>query len=173
MTSFQIKRQIEMDVNYQGITLTEFSISADDNIGNDQIIDTFIRSCSFNYDSLRDCVKKEPDKGYLRQVFNIDKIKIADFKKHSKVGVTNFLCSFINRPEWGDDRNEFAKLLNWYFEIHDQFGDNDFYVISKEWFDKDDERVIEPESWIYSYYFLIISVDRNLNLLTLTEWSYD
>jgi len=78
-----------------------------------------------------------------------------------------------NEPDWGDDRNEFAKLLDRYFEIHNEFGDNEFYILSKDWFDNEDERVIEPESWAYIYYFLIISVDRESNLLILTEWSYD
>ena len=113
------------------------------------------------------------NKPYLRQAFDTDRINISDFKKKSKKETAEFLYDFINQPDWGDDRNEFAKLLDKYFEIHNQFRDNDFYIISKDWFDKGDDRVIEPESWVYSYYFLIISVDRNLNLLTLTEWTYD
>ncbi len=107
------------------------------------------------------------------RAFNIDRIKISDFKKLNKEETTKFLFDFLNEKDWGDDKNEFATLLNKYFEIHEQFDNNDFYVISKDWFDRDDEKVIEPESWCYIYYFLIISVDRNSNLLTSTEWQYD
>jgi hypothetical protein len=173
MTIINTKRHIEINEGYQGINLTEFAIGVDELISNDQIVDTFIRSKQFLFDSLRDCVKAEQDKGYLRQAFNIDKIKIIDFKKTDKQGVSKFLFDFVNEPDWGDDRNEFAKLRDRYFEIHNEFGDNEFYILSKDWFDKEDERVIEPESWVYTYYFLIISVDRKSNLLTLTEWTYD
>lgn len=173
MTTIDTKRHIEINEGYQGINLTEFTIGVDELISNDQIVDTFILSKKFSFDSLRDCIKAEPDKGYLRQAFDVDKIKITDFKKTDKQGVSKFLFDFFNEPDWGDDRNEFAKLLDRYFEIHNEFGDNEFYILSKDWFDKEDEKLIEPESWVYTYYFLIISVDRKSNLLTLTEWTYD
>lgn len=173
MTTFETKRHIEINESYQGINLTEFAIGLDDQIDNDQIVDTFIRSKQFSFDSLPNCIKFEPDKGYLRRAFDFDKVKISDFRKTDKDGASKFLLDFLNEPGWGDDRNEFTKLLDRYFEIHRHSGDSDFYVISKDWFDKDDEKVIEPESWVYSYYFLIISVDRKSNLLTLTEWTYD
>lgn len=173
MTTINTKRHIEINEGYQGINLTEFSIVVDELISNDQIVDTFFHSKNFSFDSLRECVKEQPDKGYLRQAFDVGKIKITDFKKTDKQGVSNFLLDFLNEPDWGDDKNEFAKLLDRYFEIHNEFGDNEFYILSKDWFDKEDERVIETESWVYSYYFLIISVDRKSNLLNLTEWTYD
>jgi hypothetical protein len=173
MTTYETKRHIEIDESYQGINLTEFAIKVDEQMDNDHIVDTFIRSKQFSFDSLRDCVKAEPDKGYLRQAFNIDKIEISDFKKTDKQGVSKFLFDFLNEPDWGEDRSEFAKLLDRYFEIHNEFGNNEFYILSKDWFDKEDERVMEPESWVYTYYFLIISIDRKSNLLTLTEWTYD
>tara|TARA_R110000868_G_scaffold124353_3_gene328786 strand:- start:1085 stop:1606 length:522 start_codon:yes stop_codon:yes gene_type:complete len=173
MTTMDTKRHIEINEGYQGLNLTEFAFGVDELISNDQIVDTFIRSKYFSFDSLRDCVKAEPDKGYLRQAFDIDKIKITDFKKTNKQGVSKFLFDFINKPDWSDDRNEFAILLDRYFEIHNEFGNNEFYILSKDWFDKEDERVFEPESWVYIYYFLIISVDRKSDLLTLTEWTYD
>lgn len=173
MTTFKTKRHIEINEGYQGINLTEFAIGVDELISSDRIIDTFIRSKQFSFDSLRDCVKAEPDMGYLRQAFDVDKIKITDFKKTDKQGISKFLIDFLNEPDWGDDRNEFAKLLDRYFEIHNEFAGNEFYFLSKDWFDKEDERVIEPESWVYTYYFLIISVDRKSNLMTLTEWIYD
>ena len=162
-----------MDESYQGINLTEFAIGFDEQISNDQIVDTFIRSKPYSYDSLRDCVKAKPDKGYLRQAFNIEKIRVKDFKKTDKQGVSKFLTDFLNEPDWGDDRNEFDKLLDRYLEIHNEFGDSEFYILSKDWFDKEDERVFQPENRVYTYYFLIISIDRKSKSLTLTEWTYD
>lgn len=173
MITIDTIRHIEINEGYQGINLTEFAIGVDELISNDQIVDTFIRSKKISFDSLRDCDKAELDKGYLKQAFDVYKIKITDFKKTDKLGASKFLVDFLNEPDWGDDRNEFAKLLDRYFEIHNKFGDNEFYILSKDWFNKEDERVIEPESWVYTYYLLFISVDRKSNLLTLTEWTYD
>lgn len=173
MTTFKTKRHIEIDESYQGINLTEFAIEVDEQIDNDNIVDTFIRSKQFSFNSLRDRIKAAPDKGYLRQAFNIERIKITDFKKTDKKGTSKFLSDFLKESNWGDDRNEFAKLLDNYFEIHNQIEANDFYILSKDWFSKEDDRVIEPESWVYIYYFLIISVDTKSNSLTLTEWTYD
>ncbi len=174
MTTFETKRHIEINESYQGINLTEFSILTDNSTNNDQIIQTFIRSTNFSVDSLRDVIKyNSENKPYLRRAFDIDRINISDFKKKSKEETSTFLYDFINQSDWGNDRNDFAKLLDKYFEIHNRLGGNNFYIISKDWFDKDDERVIKPESLIYSYYFLIISIDRSSNLLTLTEWTYD
>lgn len=173
MINFETKRHIEIDENYQSINLTEFAIKVDIQVDNDQIVDAFIRSNQFSYDSLRDCVKVEPNKGYLKQAFSIDNVKISDFKKTTKQGVTKFLLDFLNDNDWGDDRKDFAKLLDRYSEIHNIFEESDFFIISKDWFNKHDEKVIEPENWVYTYYFLIILVDRNSNLLTLSEWKYD
>lgn len=173
MTTIETKRHIEINEGYQGINLTEFAIRVDQQISNEQVIDNFIRSKQFTYDSLHDCVKAEPENGFLRQAFNIEKIKIDDFKKTNNEGVIKFLITILNEPDWGDDRNDFSKLLNRYFEIHNNFGDSSFYILSMSWFDLEDERVLKPERLVYSYYFLIISIDRKINSLTLSEWSYD
>ncbi len=173
MTTFQTTRHLEIDENHQGINLTEFVFKADGQADNDRIVDRFIRSKEFSLDSLRDCIKAEPDKGYLRNAFNIDRVHITDFKKTDKKGASKFLIDFLNEPDWGDDRDDFAKLLDRYFEIHNKFGEHDYYIISQNWFDKDNEKVVQHERWIYTYYFLIISVDRSSNLLTLSEWTYD
>lgn len=173
--TFEFKRHSEIKENFQGIYLTEFSIAADIETNNDQIVEAFIRSTSFSVDSLPDFFKTNSEKiPSHRGAFNIDRIGISDFKKKSKKEVTTFLCDFINKPDWGEDRNEFAKLLDRYFEIHNLLGSNDFYIISKEWFENSDKRLIDrEESWFYSYYFLLLSIDRRSKLLTLFEWIYD
>lgn len=170
MVTFTIKRHIEIDENYQGINLTEFSIKADDGMNNDQIADTFIQSTHYSVESLRDIIKDNGENiPYLRRAFNIDKINIADLKKLSQEKITKYLLDYINEPDWGEDRNEFAKLLDKYFEIHNELEDNFFYLISKDWFNKGDERVIEPENSVYIYYFLIVYLDKNSKILILTE----
>jgi len=171
MIIFETKRHIEIDETFQGINLTEFHFKAEPNIDNDQIVNTFIGSSAFTYDSLLDSVKRQKEPCWYR-AFNFDKIRITDFKKYSNEETTKFLIDLLNEPDWADDRIEFSNLLDKYFEIHAQLTSNDFYVISKDWFDVNDERLIEL-SWVYAYYFLIISIDRKSNLLTFTEWIYD
>ena len=174
MTTFEIKNHIEIDEGYQGFNLTEFLFTKDSNDTTDLIVDSFIRSMHFTFDSLRDVVKNDTEnKGYLRQAFVIDEINIDDFRKLEKSGTKQFLIDFLNEPNWGDDRNEFAKLLDKYLEIHDQLPEADFYVINKDWFEKDSKKLLEPENWVYTFYFLIIYVDKNLQKLILTEWTYD
>ena len=109
----------------------------------------------------------------MRRTFNFDNVKISDFNKYDKNETVKFLIDFLNESDWGEDRIEFSNLLDKYFEIHEQLISNEFYIISKDWFDKSDKRLIEPENWCYTYYFLIISIDRHSNLLTLSEWTYD
>ena len=75
---FEINRHIEIDENYQGVNLTEFSFTVTDEPNSDLLVDNFMRSKQFSYGSLRDCVKNEPEKGYLRRAFNIDRIKVTD-----------------------------------------------------------------------------------------------
>ncbi len=103
----------------------------------------------------------------------MDRIQVTDFRRQSKEETTKFLVNFMNQSDLGDEKNDFMKLCDKYFEIHNPLLGAVFYVISKDWFDKGDERVVEPESWIYTYYFLLISVDRREKSLTLTEWTFD
>jgi len=185
MTTFEIKRHIEFCENFQGINLNEFFINADHNTSNDQIVDAFIRSRSFVYDCLWDSMKKETKEhcheqtGFLRRAFDFNKVKITDFKKCSKEETVNFLFAFLNKSDWGDDKSTFSNILDKYLEIHERFLSDDFYIISQDWFDKGnwsergDERLFTPECLIYSYYFLIISIDRNSGSLAITEWVYD
>lgn len=176
MTTFDIKRHIEINESYQGINLTEFYFESDKDIDNDTLVDIFIRSTHFSVDCLADVVKNNPEnKPYLRQAFDIDKITIADFKIYNKEGVAEYLLDILNDIDyWGDnDREDFKKFLDNYFVIYNKFNDIQFYIISIDWFGEKDQKIVEPESWIYGYYYLIISVDRNTNLFTLSEWAYD
>ena len=132
MITFEFKRKLEIDENYQVINLSEFTIRRDELSSNDLIIDNFIRASQLSFESLRNCMKEEPEKFFLLHVFDFNKINITNFKKTDKQGVSKFLFDFLNEPDWGDDRNDFAKLLEKYIEIHTKFIENDFYIISKD-----------------------------------------
>ena len=171
---FSIVRHIEINEGDQGINLTEFSFMPIGEMGDDKLIKAFLDSDAYRIDSLRDLVKNNKENGaYLRRAFDMDKVKIPDFRKTGKGGVSEFLEAFLQEPDWRTDRDDFEQLLARYSEVNGQLEETDFYILSKDWFDKDDERLIEPESWVYVYYFLIISVDATKGLLTFMEWTYD
>ena len=173
MTGFKIIRHSETFEGYQGCILTEFKFQPDKVLTENQVVEKFLHSDSFKYDSLLDAIKREPNKGYLGRAFDINKITIADFKRIDKKGVHNFLVDFLNDPDWGDDRTDFSNLVDKYSEIHSTLREDTFFIISKNWFDQKDERLLEPQSWCYTYYFLIIYFDKIDNILLLTEWTYD
>jgi len=118
------------------------------------------------------CYKKY-DKGYLRQAFDINSIKISDFIKTGKEETAEFLFDFLIESDRDYGRNEYSRLLDRYFGIHNEYRNNDFYILTKDWFDKDEERLIKTESYCYAYYFLIISADRISITLFAKEWIYD
>ena len=173
MLTFKTKKHIEVDEDFQGINLTEFTFVVDEKLDSDQIVDTFLRSDQYSFESLRNCVKSEPDKPYLKRAFNIDGLQLTHFKKTNKEGITKFLVDFTNKTDWGEDKGDFTKLVDKYSELINAYAESDYYLISKDWFSQDDEILNDPENWIYAYYFLIINVDRNSNLLAFSEWTYD
>ena len=141
-------------------------------MSNDQIADHFIREQQLSFNSLRNVEKTEENQSFAN-TFNIDRIGIRNFKKVDKKGILKFLYDFLDEDDWGNDKSDFANLLDKYSEIHNQFGDNVFYLFSKNWFAKEDKEVLKPESDIYIYYFLIITIERKSKLLTVIEWKYD
>jgi len=173
LMNFRKKRHIEFDSNFQGLNLTEFSFEIEDDTNNNQIVDSFLRSEYYTYDCLRDCIKKEPNKGYLRSALNINNIEISDFRKYDKEKTIKFLVDYLNEPDWEEDKQDFIKLIDYFIEIINQSGNVDFYIISKDWFEHSDEKLIKFEYSVYIYYFLIILINKNSNSLTLTEWTYD
>lgn len=174
MFTCEVKQHIEVHENFQGFNLTEFSFSDNEGLSCEELVELFIRSTHYKFDCLPDVVKADThNKPYLRQAFDTNEICISDFKKFDKLGISNYLLDFLNAPDWTDDRKEFEILHGKYLEIHNQLADADFFVISKEWFEQGDKRVLEPENWCYNYYFLILYLNKSTSSLILTEWAYD
>ncbi len=174
MLTCKVKRHIEVNENFQGFNLTEFQYSDTGDLPSNEIAEQFIRSQYFKFDCLPEVVKNNSEnKNYLRQAFDINEISIDDFKKFDKSGTHKFLNDFLNDPDWADDKKDFASLLDKYLLFLGQLPDADFFIISKEWFEKDDSKVLEPERWVYNYYFLVLYIDKNSRTLSLTEWAYD
>ncbi|HXH69201.1 MAG TPA: hypothetical protein VNI60_02520 [Pyrinomonadaceae bacterium] len=172
---FKLNSQKEIDENYQGINISEFTYSNDENLSKDDLIDYFIHSNSFAEESRREIIKNHTgDIPFLRQAFEIDFVKISDFKIVNKNGVVQFLNVYSEEVDWGDtDGIDFIKLKDRFIEFLKIIQSDKFYLISKEWFDENDKRLRHEENWIYSYYFLIIWTDEISKTLTISEWTYD
>lgn len=172
MTSFEIKRQIEYIIRFQGLYMSEFKIVNCNQIENNQIISNFIKSKQFRFDSLNDYVNSEPIIRFSKKVFDFERIIINDFYKTDKNGVLKYLVDFLNKPDWGSDKIDFFKVLERYFDIHNNLNDGDFYILSKDMFDWDREKLINPFSGYLIYCFFIFSIDSLSSTLTMTEWTY-
>ena len=169
-------KQIDFTEDFQGFTLTELS-NDKEFIGNeDYIIEKFIKSEYFTIDCLPEIVKTDKSNSdfYLRQLFDNDKLTIKDFKEFSIENLFDFLDDFSKHDDWGDDRVHFIKLLESFKSLFkSKSAYNKFYLISKDWFDKENDKLRNPESWIYIYYFLIVWIDKIEQKLYVCEWTYN
>lgn len=174
MPDFKLNSQKAIDEDYQGVNISEFTFSNFENLSEAELVDAFIRSKSFTEESQREQIKNHTgDIPFLRQAFEIDFVKLRDFKTVDKNGVLQFLNDFAQEDNWGDtDGGDFIKLKNRFLNFLKIVQSNKFYIISKEWFDQNDERLRQEESWVYTYYFLIIWIEGN-KTLTVSEWTYD
>jgi hypothetical protein len=173
MMTLTPKRQTELHAGtYQCVRLTECTIDADETASSDDLVDAWLHSKENPFDELQDAATPTAHKMDLRQVFDLDQVQVSDFKKTDKQGVVRFLIDFINDPEWGEDRDDFAKLLDRYFNEHHSLKGNECYILSKDWFEENDGRLIEP-NWIFTYYIVILYLDRKSRTLLVTEWIYD
>jgi len=173
MTKFQFIRQECKDQNHQGICLTEFSFLRSNDFSEEQMIDSFLHSPHFSFESLRGVVKRNPENPFLRQAFEPKEILIGDFKKYTKEQVVNFLAEFANEDDWGNDRDDFLIIKNQFLEILTPTQSESFYVINKDWFVESDFKIREPENSVFLYYFLVLWIDCKNSTLTISEWTHD
>lgn len=171
----QLIKQTQITEGFQGFILTEFAILHEFSHDDREIIDNFIKTENFSLDCLPEIVKKDRERPdfYLRQLFDNNKISINDFKKFSKIELMNYFESFSKHDDWGDDKIDFETLLGNFKAEIENFKSEKYFLIDKDWFDKESDKIRDPESWIYIYYFLVIWIDRFENKLTVCEWNYD
>jgi hypothetical protein len=174
--NFELLNHQEIVEEYQGINLNEFKFPELENIIEEELITEFIYSNSYKEDCLTEIKKKYPENKnfFLRQAFEIDNVLIKDFRKLDKKDLINFLNDLWSSDDWGDtDSNDFLIIKDKFIGLLKSTSINSFYLLNKDWFKEGDLRIREPERWIYSYYFLIIWIDKVKNTLLVSEWAYD
>ncbi len=180
MPEFKLNFQDDVNIHCQGINLSEFTYSNEENISETELVDSFIHSTSYTEDSRRECIKNYIGEGsYLRQLFEIDLVKLNDFKTLDKKGIIQYLDNFDEMDNLGEKqavhfcKNIFFRLKDQFLELSKATQFDNFYLISKKWFDRNDKRVRQVEYDCFDYYFLIIWADETNETLTVSEWTFD
>ena len=171
----ELLKQVQITEEFQGILMTVFSLTDNFERADNLIIDKFLKSNSFAIDCLPEKVRqnnKNPEI-YLRQLFDNQKISIEDFRELNEKEICNFFISYSNESDWGKDRKAFKILVEKFKTIICDYPSDKFYLISKDWFDKDNDKMKNPENWMYLYYFLVIWFDKEKRTLIVCEWNYD
>lgn len=167
--------QIQISENNQGFYLTEFQLDSKLDNSDDSIIDEFIKSESFTYDCLPEMIKKDKNNPdfYLRQLFDNEKISTIDFQRFGINELIDFFENYAKHNDWVDDQEDFLKVFTIFKTKLSMNKSVGYFLLSKDSFNSDNEKIRNPEGWIYIYYFLIIWVDRLERKLFFCEWNYD
>lgn len=166
----QIHDSTEYYINYQGFKLSNLSYDNADDYTTEQIVEYFINSEYFPLACTDETVLRKQAIGCA---FNINEVRPENFRKFNNIEIEKYLSDFINEPDWGEDRLDFAKILDRYFEIHKNLDEGIFYVINMDWFEQDDKLLLDTNHWVYIYYFLIIYIDVKTKTLKFSEWEYE
>jgi hypothetical protein len=134
----------------------------------------FIHSDNFKEDCLPFIVKKSIGKNdrFLKHAFNANNLTIADFKILSNAEILHFFDEYSKDSKWGDDKDDFIVIMNRFSTLIRKETSDKFFLISKEWFDKAN-KILNEDSDIYLYYFLIIWLDVDNKMVNVCEWNYD
>ena len=171
--TFSFSDQIEIISGHQGLFWYSLVI---DHLFDDisHLFNEFIRSDNFSVDCRPLIVKNDSriNTRYLDSAFNYDRLSMSDFKFLSKYELLNFFDDYGNDDNWGDDRPDFKVILNKFETLLIEEISEEYLLISKEWFDKDDV-LLSVDSNVYLYYFLIIWIDQNKKMIKIIQWKYD
>lgn len=112
--------------------------------------------------------------GYLQGLFNSKKLSIEDFRFVPHQAIYYYLEGFSEtQEEWGEDKPLFKELLRVFKENYLDTIDGCF-LINKEWFDENSEKVRDHEFMIYDFYLVIIWKDKkDSSKVYISEWSAD
>lgn len=134
----------------------------------------FVRSEYFKEHVKPEIVKQGQSKTYpfLEGAFNLANLDSKNFKVLKKEGLVRFFNEYAQSDDWGQDRAGFIDIKDRFYPLLQQHAADEIFLISKEWFRKND-RVLSEDSDVYTYYFLIVWMDTDDKVVNVCEWSYD
>jgi hypothetical protein len=165
--------QNEIRSEYQAIFW--YTFSAEDIIGPEESwLIEFVHSESFKESVRPEIVKqaKSENHRFLESAFNLSNLEVTDFRALKKEDLIRFFHDYAQLNDWGEDRAGFIDVMDKFDDLIEKESSDKFFLLSKEWFDKDD-RVLSQDSWVYTYYFLIIWIDIDRKIANVCEWIYD
>src|SRR5690348_10707452 len=148
--------QKEFEVNYQTFFWYLFLI---DEVSEDVTtsLTDFLHSKHFKEEAQSFLVKKSKGDRHIPigRPFDEENLFIELFKKFNKAEMQTFFLNYSEPNREYEGKTEFIFLMNNFFDWLKKESTNEYYIISKEWFNKDD-RVLNDISELYTYYFIII-----------------
>jgi len=156
-----------------GFTINQFDIESPFKI--DRLLSTNVLEMEFSPNSIRETSKNGEDPNeFLKGLFYSQKLSEKDFKVIGEIGIIYYLEGFSDsEQEWGEDKPTFKRLLA-KFVNNTVTNLNDCYLINKEWFRENSEKVRRREYDLYDFYFIIIWIDKNDDsILYISEWFSD
>lgn len=165
--------QHEIRANYQAIFWYIFSIENANDTAID-LLNEFLHSEILWECCLPFIVKKNIDHKwrFLPRAFNLRVLNLSNFKALSREQVLDFLDDYSDSPSWREDRDDFLTILNRFSELFQKEATGKFFLISKEWFKKEDE-ILNPNGEPFIYYFILIWFNANKKEVNVCEWAYD
>jgi len=178
--TFDIITRIEVSTKTLGFSINEYkfnSFSTDTDL-----INTFFNKGGFKKEDFHKIIRTNRDKttNFLEPAFNFSKINFSDFQELTKSQVYKFVWDNISPYEYREIEEEtilFEKVKKFF----DSNKNEKYFIISKEFFDqtydKDlnlaSDKLIGYDAICYVYYFLVLWIDADSKILTVTEFLWD
>lgn len=123
-------------------------------------------------DMQKELVKKDSANEYLKPLFILDRLDVKDFEKFkSKEELFQYLEAFADNDKWFEFNKVFKRSIIQFKSYFSSISANDAFLINKDWFTLESEKVREREFLCYGFYLLIIWFDLDKGKLYTCEWS--
>jgi hypothetical protein len=167
-----ITNQISEGEGALGFTISQ--VEVDPHLNIEYLISKDFFDIDIRPKSIHESLHTGDKHGYLRGLFKSNSLIFDDFKYINADGIYYYLEGFSeSEEEWGDDQPLFKNLLR-KFKNRSESNLDGCYLINKEWFKKESDKVRDLEFTLYDYYFIIIWVDKNdKSKLFVSEWFSD
>ena len=179
---------------YQNATKLYFQFFDSIDKTDEEIIIELIKSDLFNYNSghlnvpytefIKSGLFKGPSwdpythewKGLWNSPINFQLLDSNQFKRFNRTELNTFLSTYLMIRPWVErERCNFKDQVNWLKNDMDKCTSDIFFITCLEWFDKNDDILINGSKIIYdnTYYMLLSWIDKQNNTIILCELDAD
>lgn len=161
--------------DFQNAHLAHFHIADGLNKADEALIIEAIHTDAFIEGNKIALAKQYPEEPFMDSLFQYRLLDEHHLKVLDKVGLYDLLEKgpAISEAWTDDEKTIYSSHLNWVKAAIDKYIADQYFIISKDWVPQLDPIVNLPESTVYKYFIAIFWFDRELQLLTCCELSYD